>query len=221
MKAVGVLSRILTRTRESVAERRKQRPLQPEALIAQASGHRPFAPALSRAGQVNIIGEFKRRSPSRGILREDLHAAQVAQAYEVAGAAALSVLTEEQFFGGSVEAVDPTHADGHETGGHPGHLRPHLDLRCPDRGHVHHRPAAQELVVKTDQTQLISISGTPGTVVIGNPSIADVTVHGNKLFVHGRAFGSTSLIILDENGNQLSALDITVMLGGENDADRL
>jgi len=99
MKAVGVLSRILLRTRESVAERRKQRPLDPAALVAQASGHRPFAPALSRAGHVNVIGEFKRRSPSRGILREDLHAAQVAQAYEVAGAAALSVLTEEQFLG--------------------------------------------------------------------------------------------------------------------------
>ena len=76
--------------------------------------------------------------------------------------------------------------------------------------------AAQELVIKTDQTQLISVSGNPGTVVIGNPSIADATVHGNKLFVHGRAFGTTNMIILDENGNQLSNLDITVMLGGEN-----
>jgi hypothetical protein len=76
--------------------------------------------------------------------------------------------------------------------------------------------AAQELIVKTDQTQLISISGSPGAIVIGNPSIADATVHGNKLFVHGRAYGSTNLIILDENGNQLSALDITVQQGGEN-----
>ncbi len=76
--------------------------------------------------------------------------------------------------------------------------------------------AAQELIIKTDQTQLISISGNPGAVVIGNPSIADATVHGNKLFVHGRAYGSTNLIILDENGNQLSTLDITVQLGGEN-----
>jgi indole-3-glycerol phosphate synthase/phosphoribosylanthranilate isomerase len=103
MKTTGVLSRILTRTRERVAERRKQRPLQPAALVAQATSRRPFGAALGRPGQVNIIGEFKRRSPSRGILREDLGAAQVAQAYEVAGAAALSVLTEEQFFGGSVE----------------------------------------------------------------------------------------------------------------------
>jgi indole-3-glycerol phosphate synthase/phosphoribosylanthranilate isomerase len=103
MKMGGVLSRILTRTRERVAEQRKQRPLDHAALLAQAGGHRPFADALARPGQVNVIGEFKRRSPSRGILREDLGPAQVAQAYEVGGAAALSVLTEEQFFGGSVE----------------------------------------------------------------------------------------------------------------------
>lgn len=76
--------------------------------------------------------------------------------------------------------------------------------------------AAQELILKTDQTQLINVSGNPGAVVIGNPSIADATVHGNKLFVHGRAFGSTNLIILDENGNQLASLDVTVQLGGLN-----
>ena len=104
MKTGGVLSRILTRTRERVAERRRDRPLDDHAaLVAQATGRRPFGAALSRAGQVNVIGEFKRRSPSRGILREDLEPAQVAQAYEVGGAAALSVLTEEQFFAGSVE----------------------------------------------------------------------------------------------------------------------
>ena len=76
--------------------------------------------------------------------------------------------------------------------------------------------AAQELIIKTDQTQLLNVSGVPGAVVVGNPSIADATVHGNKIFVHGRAFGSTNLIILDQNGNQLVSLDITVQLGGEN-----
>ncbi|HEV7500976.1 MAG TPA: indole-3-glycerol-phosphate synthase TrpC, partial [Vicinamibacteria bacterium] len=103
MKTGGVLERILVRTRERVAERRRDRPLDPAGLVAQAAGHRSFEAALTRPGLVNVIGEFKRRSPSRGIIREDLGPAQVAQAYEVAGAAALSVLTEEQFFGGSVE----------------------------------------------------------------------------------------------------------------------
>jgi indole-3-glycerol phosphate synthase/phosphoribosylanthranilate isomerase len=103
MKTGGVLERILIRTREGVADRRRDHPLDPAALVAQATGHRPFAHALLRPGPVNVIGEFKRRSPSKGIIREDLDPAQVAQGYEVAGAAALSVLTEEQFFGGSVE----------------------------------------------------------------------------------------------------------------------
>jgi hypothetical protein len=76
--------------------------------------------------------------------------------------------------------------------------------------------AAQELIIKTDQTQLINVTGSPGAVVIGNPSIADATVHGDKIFVHGRAFGSTNLIILDQNGNQLVSLDITVQQGGLN-----
>ena len=76
--------------------------------------------------------------------------------------------------------------------------------------------AAQEIIIKTDQTQLINVSGSPGTVVIGNPSIADATVHGDKIFVHGRSFGSTNLIILDQDGNQLASLDITVQLGGVN-----
>jgi Flp pilus assembly secretin CpaC len=76
--------------------------------------------------------------------------------------------------------------------------------------------AAQELVLLTDQTQLLSISGNAGTVVIGNPSIADATIHGSKIFVHGRGYGTTNLVILDQNGNQLSTFDITVQSGGDN-----
>jgi indole-3-glycerol phosphate synthase/phosphoribosylanthranilate isomerase len=103
MKVGGVLERILVRTREHVQARRREVPL--DRAVAHAptpSGHRSFEAALSRPG-VNVIAEFKRRSPSRGILREDLVPAHVAQAYEVGGAAALSVLTEEKFFGGSLE----------------------------------------------------------------------------------------------------------------------
>jgi indole-3-glycerol phosphate synthase/phosphoribosylanthranilate isomerase len=100
----GVLGRILARTRERVDERRKEFPLSRLHGSAPTPGgaRRSFAAALGRPG-VNVIAEFKRRSPSRGVIREDLHPVKVAQAYEVAGAAALSVLTEEQFFGGSLD----------------------------------------------------------------------------------------------------------------------
>ena len=70
--------------------------------------------------------------------------------------------------------------------------------------------AAQDLVILTDQTQLLSISGNPGTVVIGNPSIADATVQGTRIFVHGRSYGTTNMVILDQDGNQISSFDITV-----------
>ena len=100
----GVLGRIVMRTRERVEERRRELPLQRLQGSAPTPGgaRRSFAAALGKPG-VNVIAEFKRRSPSRGVIREDLHPVRVAQAYEIGGAAALSVLTEEQFFGGSLE----------------------------------------------------------------------------------------------------------------------
>ena len=76
--------------------------------------------------------------------------------------------------------------------------------------------AAQDLVILTDQTQLLSISGNPGTVVIGNPSIADATVQGTRIFVHGRSYGTTNMVILDQDGNQISSFDITVQTTQKN-----
>jgi indole-3-glycerol phosphate synthase len=100
---VTVLDRILDATRDTVARRRAQVPL--SQLEAQLDGRpepRPFQEALTRPG-ISIIAEHKRRSPSAGQLREGASVGAIATAYERGGAAALSVLTEPDFFGGSLE----------------------------------------------------------------------------------------------------------------------
>jgi indole-3-glycerol phosphate synthase len=83
-----------------------------DELMAQAASMAPardFAQAL-RAPGLSVIAEVKRRSPSKGELAPDLVAATLAKDYETGGAAALSVLTDEQFFGGSVHDLQDARA---------------------------------------------------------------------------------------------------------------
>lgn len=70
--------------------------------------------------------------------------------------------------------------------------------------------AMEQMTIYTDQSQIITVDRSPGTVVVGNPSIADVTIQGNQLFVHGRVFGKTNIIVLDENGSQLAEYAVNV-----------
>jgi indole-3-glycerol phosphate synthase len=96
------LDELVGATREAVHRRKRERPL---AELEREAGSqpegRPFAEALARPG-TSLIAEHKRRSPSAGTIREGLSCADVVSAYERGGAAALSVLTEEAHFGGSL-----------------------------------------------------------------------------------------------------------------------
>ena len=71
------------------------------AVETKAPKPRGFAQALSKPG-INVISELKRASPSLGVIREDYDPISLAAGLERAGAAAISVLTEEDFFRGSL-----------------------------------------------------------------------------------------------------------------------
>jgi indole-3-glycerol phosphate synthase len=102
------LDTILTSTRATVAAAKKHTSV--TELERRAAGHRPrgWAAALRRqrtAGPA-VIAEIKKASPSKGLIRKDFDAAMLARGYYSGGAAALSVLTDEPFFQGSLHNLE-------------------------------------------------------------------------------------------------------------------
>ncbi len=98
----NILDRIVAVRRESIAHRKRVLPDVALKMAVQKVGPpRDFAAALSSDG-FNVIAELKKASPSRGVLRENYTPEALAPLVEQAGAAALSVLTEEDFFLGSL-----------------------------------------------------------------------------------------------------------------------
>src|ERR1044072_6451215 len=103
---MNVLSEIIARKRERLAEVKARVGLEQvreEALVKRrdATPH-ALRRALKSEG-INIIAEFKRRSPSKGVIRADGDLMSIVRSYEAGGAAALSVLTEEDYFDGSLD----------------------------------------------------------------------------------------------------------------------
>ena len=103
-----ILDTILAHKRNEIEEAKKRIPLneleeQACALSSGAPSRPRFSEALRREEQVAIIAEIKKASPSKGLIRPDFDPVELATIYAQEGAAAISVLTDERFFQGSLE----------------------------------------------------------------------------------------------------------------------
>ena len=98
-----ILDEILAQKRKEVEQAKAE--LSEGDIITRTAGLSPprdFKSAIAKPGRINLIAEIKKASPSRGIIREDFDPAGIARIYQDSGAQALSVLTDEQFFKGSL-----------------------------------------------------------------------------------------------------------------------
>lgn len=103
-----ILDDILAHKATEVAAAKGARAPEELARAAEACERRPagFRAALRETAGASVIAEVKRRSPSKGLIREDFDPAWIAECYAKAGAACISVLTDEKFFGGSLEILE-------------------------------------------------------------------------------------------------------------------
>lgn len=113
MSSETILDTIMANRRRQVEILKKKLPLHVLAEQAFAACEKrvphDFAAALKKTG-LSVIAEVKKASPSKGVIRPDFHPAEIARAYEQAGADAVSVLTEETYFQGSGEILKQVRA---------------------------------------------------------------------------------------------------------------
>ncbi|MCB4755602.1 MAG: indole-3-glycerol phosphate synthase TrpC [Elusimicrobia bacterium] len=103
---VDVLEKILTKKKERLKEAKEKAPLSElEEKIKRSPPTLNFAAAIHKPPRITVIAELKMKSPSAGLLLEPYNVTEIAHAYERGGASALSVLTEEDHFGGRLEHI--------------------------------------------------------------------------------------------------------------------
>lgn len=105
-----ILDKIITETRKQLTYKEKITPLEVLKKYTTAQTHvRDFIHAISRPGEISIIAEMKQASPSAGILRQNYDVKEIATKFYKGGARAISVLTEEKYFKGSINHISIVH----------------------------------------------------------------------------------------------------------------
>ena len=101
----GILAEIVQHKQEEIADLQDRAAFLEREAYERKSPHRDFKAALENASPA-IISELKKASPSKGILTSEYHPAFLAHAYESGGAACLSVLTDKEYFRGSLHDLE-------------------------------------------------------------------------------------------------------------------
>jgi len=188
-----VLEEILVRTRETIEADRASIP--ENELRADVEGMLPcrdFYAALAAGPEVQLIAEVKRASPSAGLIRQDFEPVAIATAYEQAGAACISVLTDQPFFQGSLEFLR--------------RIRQHVDLPLLRKDFV------------VDSYQLLQARAAGADCVL---LIAECLSPGQLQELHEQAveLGMQTLIELFDRDNLDAVLQTGTSLVGINNRD--
>ncbi len=106
MKKIDTLKDIVAKKKERLILAKQALPEEElKAKAAELPAVKPFIEAINKPRVISLIAEVKKASPSKGIIRENFNAGEVAAAYKAAGVQAISVLTEEDFFLGSLNCI--------------------------------------------------------------------------------------------------------------------
>jgi indole-3-glycerol phosphate synthase len=189
-----ILDEILRQKRVELERARAARPAVELARAAEQSALRPrgFAAGLRAAEEPRIIAELKRRSPSRGEIRPDFDPVACARAYADGGAAALSVLTDERFFGGQLGDLEK--------------VRAAVELPL----------LRKDFVIDASQIDEARLAGADAVLLI---AAALAPAELRALSLHARALGLDALVEVHDEGELEVALEAGAGMIGINNRD--
>lgn len=192
-----ILERIIENTRRDLCIRQERVPIDVlRAKLPDAPPARDFAAALRGSG-VCIIAEVKRASPSRGALNLDIQPAELAQVYALAGAAAISVLTEPHYFKGTLEDIQ----------------RVRLAL---DNAGLAVPILRKDFIIDTYQLLEARLAGADAVLLIA-AALSDETLH--QLYHQALEIGLTPLVEVHDEEELQRALEVRPRVVGINNRD--